>query len=102
MICRLLIGAFGSSPLVVVEAIFTHIYADAMAVFASAVFMGPMVASIMGAFTITTSYLGWRWNEYWTVTIGFTTCVLVVLFQETYIPSNNFGVQGIESSSLYQ
>ncbi|KAJ9604175.1 hypothetical protein H2200_011009 [Cladophialophora chaetospira] len=91
MICRFFMGVFGSSPLVVVAALYSDIYRAeqrgiALTVFAVSVFLGPQIAPFIGAFTVQ-SYLGWRWDAYWSMIMGFTTTVLVVFFmKETYAP----------------
>ncbi|OQU99908.1 hypothetical protein CLAIMM_05480 [Cladophialophora immunda] len=92
MICRFFMGVFGSSPIVIVAAVYSDMYRAeqrgiALTVFAVAVFLGPMVAPIVGAFTVT-SYLGWRWDGYWSMIMGFATFLLIVLFvEETYPPA---------------
>jgi MFS transporter, DHA1 family, multidrug resistance protein len=68
MICRFFMGVFGSSPLVIVAAMYSDMYRAeqrgiALVVFAVSVFMGPMIAPFIGAFTVE-SYLGWRWDGY--------------------------------------
>ncbi|KIX92435.1 uncharacterized protein Z520_11910 [Fonsecaea multimorphosa CBS 102226] len=92
MICRFFMGVFGSSPIVIVAAVYSDIYRAeqrglALTMFAVAVFLGPMVAPIVGSFTVT-SYLGWRWNGYWSMIMGFATFLLIVLVvEETYPPA---------------
>ena len=91
MICRYFMGVFGSSPLTLVAAIYSDIYRAeqrglALTVFAVSVFLGPMIAPFIGAFTVT-SYLGWRWDGYWSAIMGYTTATLIVFFvKETYAP----------------
>ncbi|KPI35822.1 putative transporter [Cyphellophora attinorum] len=91
MISRFFMGVFGSCPLAVVAAMYADIWRAevrglALTVFAAAVFMGPMIAPFIGAFTVT-SYLGWRWDGYWSAIMGFTTFLLIlVLVKETYPP----------------
>lgn len=53
----------------------------AVTYYAMAVFVGPFISPIVGAF-ITQSYLGWRWTEYITGIMGALTLVLNVLFVE--------------------
>ena len=85
-------GVFGSSPLVLVAAIYSDMYRAeqrgvALTVFAVSVFLGPMIAPFIGSFTVT-SYLGWRWDGYWSMIMGFSTTVLIVFVaKETYAPS---------------
>lgn len=92
MICRFFMGVFGSCPLVVVAGVYSDIWRAeqrgiALVIFAAAVFMGPMLGPFIGAFTVT-SYLGWRWDCYWSMIMGFTAFILLVLFmKETYAPA---------------
>lgn len=92
MICRFFMGTFGSCPLVVVAGAYGDMWRAeqrgvALVVFASSVFMGPMFAPFIGAFTVT-GYLGWRWDCYWSMIMGFTAFILLVLFmKETYAPA---------------
>lgn len=59
----------------------------ALTIFAVSVFLGPMIAPFIGAFTVT-SYLGWRWDGYWSMIMGFTTFALIVfVVKETYPPA---------------
>jgi MFS transporter, DHA1 family, multidrug resistance protein len=56
MICRFFMGVFGSCPIAVVAAVYADMYDPetrglALTVFASAVFMGPIVAPFIGGFT---------------------------------------------------
>ena len=91
MISRFFMGLFGSSPLVVVAALYSDMFRAeqrglALTIFAVSVFIGPMIAPFIGAFTVT-GYLGWRWDGYWSMIMGFTTFVLIVFFlKETYPP----------------
>jgi len=92
MISRFFMGVFGSSPIVLVAAVYSDIYRAeqrgiALTVFAVSVFLGPMIAPFIGAFTVT-SYLGWRFDSYWSVIMGFTTTILITFFlKETYAPT---------------
>jgi MFS transporter, DHA1 family, multidrug resistance protein len=91
MICRFFMGVFGSSPIVVVAAVYSDMFraeqrGPALTVFAVSVFIGPMVAPFIGAFTVE-SYLGWRWDGYWSMIMGFTTTILITFFlKESYAP----------------
>ncbi|KIM97206.1 hypothetical protein OIDMADRAFT_131030 [Oidiodendron maius Zn] len=90
-ISRFFTGVFGSCPLAVVAAVFADIFDNhmrgvAVAVFASTVFLGPLIAPFIGGF-INTSYLGWRWTAYIPAIMGFTALTLNVFFlQESYPP----------------
>lgn len=92
MISRFFMGVFGSSPLVVVAAMYADIWCAeqrgiALVVFACSVFVGPMLAPFIGAFTVMTPYLGWRWDSYWSAIMGFFTLFLIVCFvKESYSP----------------
>lgn len=91
LICRFFAGLFGSCPLAVVAAVFADMFNNklrglAVAVFSATVFMGPLLAPFIGGF-ITISYLGWRWTEYISSIMGWTSFVLLLLFlEETYPP----------------
>lgn len=91
LICRFFAGLFGSCPLTVVAAVFADMFNNklrglAIAVFSVMVFMGPLLAPFIGGF-ITDSYLGWRWTEYISSIMGWTSFVLLLFFmEETYPP----------------
>ncbi|KAK9257436.1 major facilitator superfamily domain-containing protein [Lipomyces tetrasporus] len=91
MICRFFAGFFGASCLAVVPAAFSDIFGNktrgtAIAIFATCVFVGPIIAPVVGGF-IVTSDLGWRWTEYLTSIMGFASFALVLIFMdETYPP----------------
>lgn len=91
MISRFFCGVFGSSPLINVAAIFADMYDNqkrgvAIALFSNTVFLGPLIASSIGGF-IDKSYLGWRWTAWIPSFMGYSTCILNLLFlKETYAP----------------
>ncbi|RAK99892.1 MFS transporter [Aspergillus ibericus CBS 121593] len=91
MICRFFCGVFGSCPLAVVAAIFSDIYNNrtrgvAIAMFASTVFLGPLLAPFIGGF-INSSYLGWRWTAYIPAFMGYAAFVMNTFFlKESYPP----------------
>jgi DHA1 family multidrug resistance protein-like MFS transporter len=91
LICRFFADIFGSCPLAVVAAVFADMFNNklrglAVAVFSATVFMGPLLAPFIRGF-ITESYLGWRWTEYVSAIMGFTTfCLTLVFLPETYAP----------------
>ena len=90
LISRFFCGLFGSCPLAVVAAIFSDMFSNkyrglAVAVFSMTVFMGPLLAPFIGGF-ITISYLGWRWTEYITAIMGFTSLILAFIFQQESYP----------------
>lgn len=90
LICRFFSGLFGSCPLAVVAAVFSDMFSNsqrgiAIAVFSATVFMGPLLAPFIGGF-ITSSYLGWRWTQYITAIMGFTSFTLALIFQQESYP----------------
>ncbi|KAK9378018.1 major facilitator superfamily domain-containing protein [Kockiozyma suomiensis] len=91
LICRFFAGFFGAANLTVVPAAFADIFGNrwrgtAMVIFSSAVFCGPLIAPVVGAFMVH-SYLGWRWTEYLTMIMGFVATALTIVFiDETYAP----------------
>lgn len=91
MICRFFQGFMGSSPLTIVAAVFADMFDNtqrgiAIVVFASMVFMGPMLGPSIGGF-IQSSYLGWRWNLYIPGMMGALAFTLNLLFlKESYAP----------------
>jgi DHA1 family multidrug resistance protein-like MFS transporter len=91
MITRFFSGVFGSCPLAVVAAVFADIFDNhtrgiAIAIFASTVFLGPLLAPFIGGF-INSSYLGWRWTAYIPAIMGYTALVLNTFFlKESYPP----------------
>lgn len=91
VICRFFCGFFGAAPLVVVAAAFADMFNNehrgiAVALFALMVFIGPLLAPVVGGF-IANSYLGWRWTLYITGIMGSLALILdVFLYQETYHP----------------
>jgi MFS family permease len=56
----------------------------ALTVFASSVFMGPMVTPFIGGFTVT-SYLGWHRGVYWSIVMEFGTLISMALFMKETI-----------------
>ncbi|CUM67337.1 uncharacterized protein PRCAT00005030001 [Priceomyces carsonii] len=87
MICRFFAGFVGAAPLVVAPAAMADFFDAAtrglaMNTFALVVFGGPMLAPILGAFTVKNSELGWRWTSYFSGIVGCLPLVLLVLFFE--------------------
>lgn len=67
LICRFLIGAFGSVTLAVVGGALVDLWEPvdrgiAAAGFCAATFLGPIAGPIIGGF-IVPSHLGWRWTN---------------------------------------
>ncbi|KAG5362269.1 Polyamine transporter 1 [Yarrowia sp. C11] len=91
MLCRFFASCTGSAPLVVVAAAFADIFNNsqrgiAVLMFASVVFIGPIIAPVVGGF-ISESYLGWRWTMYITGIMSALSAVLAIVFyQESYHP----------------
>lgn len=92
LLCRFFMGVFGGGPLAVVAALYADMFAapwrgTGLTVFASSIFMGPMIAPFIGGFTVS-SYLGWRWDAYWSLIMGAGILISMVLFlKETYPPT---------------
>ncbi|THC95228.1 hypothetical protein EYZ11_005305 [Aspergillus tanneri] len=90
LISRFFSGIFGSCPLTVVAAIFSDIYDDrsrgsAIAVYASTVFLGPLLTPLIGGFI--DLFLGWRWTAYIPALMGFLSFILnALLLRESYPP----------------
>jgi DHA1 family multidrug resistance protein-like MFS transporter len=57
----------------------------AVAAYCASVFVSPLLGPFIGGF-ITTSYLGWRWTQYITAFMGFTSCLLATLLQDESYP----------------
>ncbi|ODV97130.1 hypothetical protein PACTADRAFT_74695 [Pachysolen tannophilus NRRL Y-2460] len=91
LICRFFGSFTGSSALVVVPAAFADMFpnkyrGNAINCFAMVVFVGPLIAPIVGTF-ITESYLGWRWTSYITgIMGGFASLCICLFFEETHHP----------------
>lgn len=92
MLCRFFAGFVGAAPIVVAPASMADMFTagvrgQAMAVFASVLFGGPMLAPIFGGFTVKNLSLGWRWTSYFSAIVGCLALVLVVFFyEETHHP----------------
>ena len=92
LLCRFFGGLFGSSPLSLVAAIFADIFNNrvrgmAIAVFASCVFLGPMLGPFVGGFTVMNKSLGWRWTAYFSMLMGWLSFGLLIIFlPESYPP----------------
>ncbi|EFR04750.1 polyamine transporter 1 [Nannizzia gypsea CBS 118893] len=91
LVCRFLIGAFGSVTLAVVGGALVDIWEPvdrgiAAAGFCAATFLGPIAGPIIGGF-IVPSHLGWRWTN-WITLILDAAVGLVAVFSlpETFAP----------------
>ncbi|PWY79746.1 MFS multidrug transporter [Aspergillus heteromorphus CBS 117.55] len=91
LICRFLVGLFGCSPLATVGGALADYWdpvdrAVAIAMFASATFVGPVLGPIIGGF-LTDSYLGWRWTAWITLIASAAFGLLAfIVVPETYAP----------------
>ncbi|ODV88684.1 hypothetical protein CANCADRAFT_127309 [Tortispora caseinolytica NRRL Y-17796] len=92
MICRFFAGFFGACPIAVVGAAFSDVFNNhqrgySTIVFAAAVFIGPMLAPIVGGYIVANESLGWRWTCYITGIIGSAAMVqMIFLVRESYAP----------------
>ncbi|KAI0270437.1 major facilitator superfamily domain-containing protein [Gloeopeniophorella convolvens] len=91
LVTRFLSGFFAVAPLTNSTGVIADIWDPinrgiATSVFASAVFLGPVLGPVVGSF-ITTSSLGWRW-VFWVMMIFAGSCTLLGLFclPETFAP----------------
>jgi len=91
LVCRYFGGVFASAPLAIVAEQLADFWNAAdrgvtAAVFAGAVFLGPVFGPIVGGF-ITMSSLGWRWNEYIVIIMaGILGSVGWIMVPETFGP----------------
>ncbi|KIX08540.1 uncharacterized protein Z518_03196 [Rhinocladiella mackenziei CBS 650.93] len=91
LICRLLAGCFGSAPMVLVSAMYADYWTPAhrgtaTAVYSMAVYIGPTLGPIVGAF-VTESRLGWRWTAWLTLMLAaLVGTPAFFLVPETYGP----------------
>lgn len=89
LICRFFAGFIGAAPLVIVPAIFADLFNEkvrskALAIFAMALFGGPMIAPLMGGFTVKNDDLGWRWTGYFIAIVGSLGFILCCFIKETF------------------
>lgn len=93
MLCRFFSGFIGGAPAVVTPSTLSDMFPKsrrglAMCFFGLVIFSGPMVAPVIGGFTMRNPDLGFRWNLYFA---GFFGCVsfllILVVFKETHHPS---------------
>ncbi|KAL6450010.1 FLU1 Major facilitator superfamily multidrug transporter FLU1 [Candida maltosa Xu316] len=92
LICRFFAGFIGAAPMVVSAAIMADLFdyrsrGTAIVVYAMMIFGGPMIAPIMGGFTVKNSALGWRWTSYFCGIIGAIALFMnVFVLEETRHP----------------
>ncbi|KAF2215055.1 hypothetical protein CERZMDRAFT_105385 [Cercospora zeae-maydis SCOH1-5] len=90
LILRFFAGSIGSSPLTNAGGVIADIFPAkqrglAMALFATAPFMGPVLGPIVGGFT--SEYAGWRWNQgVMAIFSGLLWVLGTFLVPETYPP----------------
>ncbi|KAK6201626.1 putative transporter [Scheffersomyces amazonensis] len=90
MICRFFAGFVGAAPLVVAPAVMADLFSakargTAIAVFAMVLFGGPMLAPILGGFTVKNPGLGWRWTSYFCALIGVLSFLMnTLVLEETH------------------
>lgn len=87
MLCRFFSGFVGAASLVVAPAAMADMFSaksrgNAMTIFADVVFGGPMLAPIIGGFTVKNLALGWRWTQYFTGIVGSFSLIIVIFFYE--------------------
>ncbi|KAG7663321.1 uncharacterized protein J8A68_003153 [[Candida] subhashii] len=92
MICRFFAGFVGAAPLVVAPAVMTDLFSakirgTAVSIFAMILFGGPMLAPIIGGFTVKNPGLGWRWTSYFCGLIGVVALLInTFILEETHHP----------------
>ena len=92
MLCRFFAGFIGAAPLVVAPAIMADMFGartrgTAITLFAMVLFGGPMLAPILGGFTVKNSSLGWRWTSYFCGIVGALSFVMSIFcLEETHHP----------------
>lgn len=91
MICRFFGGLIGAAPMAVVPAAFADMFdtasrGKAICLFALGVFVGPILAPVMGSYIV--QHTTWRWLEY-VVGIFASVIFLLLLFfmEETHHPT---------------
>lgn len=88
MICRFFAGFIGAAPMAVVPGSFTDMFdtkyrGKAITLFALGVFVGPIIAPVMGSYIV--QHTTWRWLEYVTGCFaGFVFVGLLLFFEETH------------------
>ncbi|RLV92781.1 Polyamine transporter 1 [Spathaspora sp. JA1] len=92
MICRFFAGFIGAAPLVVAPAVMADLFSakirgTAISIFAMILFGGPMLAPIIGGFTVKNPNLGWRWTSYLCAIIGCGALAMnTFILEETHHP----------------
>ncbi|KAI5956010.1 hypothetical protein KGF57_003496 [Candida theae] len=92
MLCRFFAGFIGAAPLVVAPAVMADMFGartrgTAITLFAMVLFGGPMLAPILGGFTVKNTSLGWRWTSYFCGIVGALSFVMnIFCLEETHHP----------------
>ncbi|KAI2994131.1 hypothetical protein CBS147346_10691 [Aspergillus niger] len=90
LVTRFFAGFCAASPLSIAPAVYADIYQTlqrsvAVAIYAMAMFMAPLIAPIVGIFVA--NGLEWRWTLYIPAIMGFCSSLLLAAFMpETYAP----------------
>ena len=91
LLSRFFTGFFGSAPITNTGGVLSDIWAanqrgNALVGYAMAVVAGPVLGPIVGS-AIVSSYLGWRWTEYFTGILMMILFILdLLILDETYPP----------------
>ena len=93
MICRFFSGFMGSAGAVATPSSLSDMFSKAarsryMTSFGLVLFGAPMIAPVMGGFTMKNSHLGWRWPLYFTgfwASVNFA--IFILFYRETHHPT---------------
>ncbi|KAL3480340.1 major facilitator superfamily domain-containing protein [Aspergillus californicus] len=91
-ICRFFAGFFGACTLTLAGAVSSdmlspHVFTISMVGFCITVFSGPLIAPVIGSFTVMNEHLGWRWTHHFAGILGSISFVsLFFLLEESYVP----------------
>ncbi|KAL2701965.1 MFS-type transporter TraF [Penicillium crustosum] len=90
-VCRFLCGTFAAAPLAIAGGGLADLWEPlsrgiAVAGFASATFLGPVLGPLVGGF-VTKSHLGWRWTQWLSIIFSLVFLAIYFVFcPETYSP----------------
>ncbi|KAL4873801.1 hypothetical protein BDV12DRAFT_182145 [Aspergillus spectabilis] len=91
-VCRFFAGFFGACALTLSGAVSSDMLSPpafiiSMVGFVITVFSGPLLAPLIGGFTVMNEHLSWRWTHYITGLLGAASFVSLLFFlDETYAP----------------